>query len=132
GLLAAAITSVPGSSAVFREGIVAYSYEAKSVRLGVSPALLVEHGAVSEPVVRAMAAGARARAGADFALAISGIAGPDGGTPEKPVGTVVLGLAHAGGERVVTRLWLGSRDEIRRRSVTFALELLRRHLLEAP
>jgi nicotinamide-nucleotide amidase len=129
GLLAAAITAVPGSSAVFREGVVAYSYEAKTARLGVAAAELAAHGAVSEPVVRAMAAGARARAGADYALAISGIAGPDGGTADKPVGTVVLGLAFEGGERTVSRHWLGSRDEIRRRSVTTALEMLRRQLL---
>ncbi len=130
GLLAAAITSVPGSSRVFREGLITYSYEAKTARLGVAAEELLAHGAVSERVVAAMADGARRRADADFALAISGIAGPDGGTPDKPVGTVALGLACEGGERTVTRHWLGSRDEIRRRSVTFALELLRRRLLD--
>jgi len=132
GLLAAAITSVTGSSRVFREGLITYSYEAKTARLGVAAQELREHGAVSERVVAAMAKGARLRAEADFALAISGIAGPDGGTPDKPVGTVALGLAFQGGERTVMRRWLGSREEIRRRSVTFALELLRRHLLNVP
>jgi nicotinamide-nucleotide amidase len=128
GLLAGAITSVPGSSAVFREGVVAYANEVKAARLGVPEALLAQHGAVSEPVAAAMARGARERAGADHALAVTGIAGPDGGTPAKPVGTICFAVADREGERTLTRQWLGTRDEVRGRSVNLALELLRRRL----
>ncbi len=131
GLLAGALTSVPGSSAVFREGVIAYADDAKRSRLGVPEALIAAHGVVSEPVAIAMAEGQRARAGADVALAISGIAGPDGGTPGKPVGTVALALADARGSLAVARHWMGARDEVRQRSVTAALDLLRRRLLEA-
>lgn len=128
GLLAAALTSVPGSSAVFREGVVTYSNEAKRGRLGVPAALLAEHGAVSEPVACAMASGQRERAGADVALAVSGIAGPEGGTPDKPVGTVVIALADRAGASARTWAWKGTREELRARTVTFALERLRRWL----
>jgi nicotinamide-nucleotide amidase len=122
---------VPGSSAVLREGVVTYSNEAKMERLGVSEALLAEHGAVSEPVAVAMAEGQLDRSGADVALSITGIAGPDGGTEEKPVGTVVFGLADLEGTAVRSVQWRGGRDEIRTRSVTFALEMLRRRLLRS-
>lgn len=128
GLLAGAITSVPGSSAVFREGVVAYANEVKAARLGVPEALLAQHGAVSEQVAAAMARGARERAAADHALAVTGIAGPDGGTPTKPVGTVCFAVAGRDGERSLTRQWLGTRDEIRGRAVNLAFELLRRRL----
>ena len=128
GLLAGAITSVPGSSTVFREGVVTYADEAKTARLDVPPALLAEHGAVSEPVALAMARGARARAQADLAVAISGVAGPDGGTPDKPVGTVVIAVCDARGERALTFHWKGTRDELRARSVSVALDLVRRRL----
>jgi nicotinamide-nucleotide amidase len=128
GLLAAAITAISGSSAVFHAGIVSYSNEVKTERLGVPEALLAEHGAVSEPVAAAMARGARERAHADYALAITGVAGPEGGTPKKPVGMVCFGLAGPDGERTLTRQWLGTRDEIRGRAVNLALELLRRRL----
>jgi len=128
GLLAGAITSVPGSSAVLHEAVVTYSNEAKAARLGVPEATLAEHGAVSEPTAAAMAEGQRARSGADVALSITGIAGPGGATPTKPVGTVVLGLADAAGTLVRTHEWRGGRDEIRRRSVTVALEMLRRRV----
>ncbi len=131
GLVAGAITSVPGSSEVLREAVVTYSNEAKTARLGVPEALLAEHGAVSEPVAAAMAEGARARSGADVALSVSGIAGPGGGTPDKPVGTVVFGLADAAGTVTRTFRWRGGRDELRTRSVTVSLELLRRRLLGA-
>lgn len=128
GLLAGAITSVPGSSAVFREGVVTYANEAKTARLDVPPELLAQEGAVSEPVALAMARGARARAQADLAVAISGVAGPDGGTPDKPVGTVVIALCDARGERALTFHWKGTRDELRARSVSVALDLVRRRL----
>ncbi len=128
GLVAAAITSVPGSSDVFQESAVTYSNAAKRARLGVDASLLAEHGAVSEPVARAMAEGLRDTAGVDLALSITGIAGPGGGTEDKPVGTVFFGLADAAGSDVVSVRWLGSRDEIRRRSVTMGLDLLRRRM----
>lgn len=130
GLLCGAITAVPGASAVLREGAVTYSNEAKSARLGVDAALIDEHGVVSEPVAEAMAKGVRESSGTDIGIAITGIAGPDGGTPDKPVGTVVFALAHGGGCRVLTRRWVGAREEVRARSVCLALELIRRHLLK--
>jgi len=128
GLVAAAITSVAGSSEVFREAAVTYSNAAKQARLGVTPSLLAEHGAVSEEVARAMAEGLRDGAGLDLALSITGIAGPGGGTDAKPVGTVVFGIADAEGSDVKRVRWLGSRDEIRRRSVTVGLDLMRRRM----
>ncbi|MFP6656445.1 MAG: nicotinamide-nucleotide amidohydrolase family protein, partial [Myxococcota bacterium] len=95
GLIAERLTDVPGSSAYFRGGIVAYSNAAKTSLLGVSEAVLKEHGAVSEPVVRAMAEAVRSRFGSDFGVATSGISGPDGGTKEKPVGLVWIALSFA-------------------------------------
>ncbi|MGE3175607.1 MAG: competence/damage-inducible protein A [Planctomycetota bacterium] len=109
GLIAARLTDVPGISAVFRGGVVSYTNGAKQDLLGVPADLLAEHGAVSEPVVRAMARGARERLGADLALAVSGIAGPGGATPDKPVGTVCFGLDRApaagGGGAVEPEAW---------------------------
>lgn len=102
GLLAARLTDVPGSSAVLCGGVVAYANEAKTRLLGVPEALLRDHGAVSEPVAAAMANGARERFGADVAVATTGIAGPDGGSAAKPVGTVCFALASAGGTRAWT------------------------------
>lgn len=102
GLLAARLTDVPGSSAVLCGGVVAYANEAKTRLLGVPEALLREHGAVSEPVAVAMANGARERFGADVTVATTGIAGPDGGSPQKPVGTVCFALASASGTRAWT------------------------------
>jgi nicotinamide-nucleotide amidase len=128
GLLAGAITSVPGSSAVFPEGVVTYSDEAKTARLGVPAAMLAEHGAVSEAVARAMAEAQRERAAADVALAVSGIAGPDGGTPDKPVGMIVVALADRSGSSARTWSWKGTREELRARTVVVALERLRRWL----
>jgi len=129
GLLAGAITSVSGASAVFRQGVVTYSDECKQRLLEVPAELLARHGAVSEPVAVAMATGLRRRSACDVALSITGIAGPLGGSSHKPVGSVVLALADAAGERVVSHVWRGSRDDVRQRAVTRALELLRRRLL---
>lgn len=138
GLVAKRLTDIPGSSDYVGAGFVTYSNEAKQKFLGVPEALLAEHGAVSEPVVRAMASGALERSGADVALAISGIAGPDGGTPEKPVGTVWFGLAGKGSSGLPAGVWAfvqymqGSREDIRERSSTVALAALRRYLLGQP
>jgi nicotinamide-nucleotide amidase len=128
GLLAGAITSVPGSSAVMERSFVTYANEAKVDVLGVPAEQLEEHGAVSESVAAAMAEGCLAASGADLALAITGIAGPDGGSPEKPVGTVVHALADRDGTVVRTINAGGSRDEVRDRSVHFALDMARRRL----
>lgn len=128
GLLGKMITDVPGSSAYYGYGWVTYADQAKQAMLGVSAELLREHGAVSEPVVKAMAVGARQRAASTYALAISGIAGPDGGTPSKPVGTVCIALAHPAGVEARTFLFSGNREFIRDRSAKMALTLLRYHL----
>ena len=103
GCVANQITNVPGASKVFLAGFVTYANEAKTAALGVDASLIREHGAVSEPVARQMAEGAARAAGADFALSTTGIAGPDGGSPEKPVGTVFVALAERGRETVVQR-----------------------------
>ena len=133
GLLAERITSVPGASAVFRGGVVAYSNEAKRDLLGVPADLLERHGAVSDPVVRAMAAGALGRFAADLAVAITGISGPTGGTPEKPVGLVHIALARSGptGTSVDTASFVFPFDRARHRRLTVqvALDWIRRALL---
>ncbi|MEO7713612.1 MAG: competence/damage-inducible protein A [Gemmatimonadaceae bacterium] len=132
GLLGARLTAVPGSSDVVRGGVIAYDDDVKRTLLGVPAALLAAHGAVSEPVVRAMASGVRERLGVDAALAITGIAGPGGGSEAKPVGTVWIALDLNGAvESRQLRLW-GDRDEVRRRSAQAALELLRRALASTP
>jgi nicotinamide-nucleotide amidase len=128
GLLAKVLTDIPGSSRYFQKGWITYSNEAKTDLLGVPADVISTHGAVSEEVVRAMALGARRKGGSDFSLAISGIAGPDGGTPEKPVGTVCIALAHSSGELVRTFRFPGDRKMIRDRSVKMALTLLRYQL----
>jgi nicotinamide-nucleotide amidase len=129
GLLAARLTELPGSSDYVAGGVVAYSNEAKVGLLGVDAALIERHGAVSEPVARAMAEGALARFGAAVAVSVTGIAGPGGGSEDKPVGTVCFGLALAAGERLVRTLQLpGDRASIRDRSTTVAMHLLRRVL----
>ncbi|TCJ18131.1 competence/damage-inducible protein A [Rubrobacter taiwanensis] len=133
GLLAKRLTDVPGSSAYFREGFVTYSNESKERLLGVPHELLVQHGAVSEPVARAMAGGAREVAGTDYGLSVTGVAGPEGGTEEKPVGLVWIGLAHGEGvitERLDLSAWARSRSAIRERSANRAFDLLRRYLSE--
>jgi nicotinamide-nucleotide amidase len=129
GLLAARLTERPGSSAYVAGGVVAYANEAKTDLLGVETALLDAHGAVSEPVAEAMADGALSRFGADTAIAITGIAGPDGGTDEKPVGTVCFSLKLADGQTVTRAMRLpGNRADIRERSTTIAMHMLRRQL----
>lgn len=124
GKISAAITSVPGSSKVFMGGLVSYSNTAKCDMLGVSAGLIEEHGAVSEEVALQMAAGARQRFGADFGLSVTGIAGPNGGTPEKPVGLVYVGLADSKSSMVSKLNLTGNRDEIQLETVAAALNLI--------
>jgi nicotinamide-nucleotide amidase len=131
GWIAKALTDVPGSSQWFGEGFVTYSNEAKARRLEVSRSVLERHGAVSEPAAIAMAEGALRRAGADVSVAVTGIAGPDGAVPGKPVGTVWFSWAERRGGRVrVTaerRNFRGDREAVRRKTVEVALRgLLRR------
>ncbi len=129
GLAAARLTSVPGASHFLERGFVTYSNAAKSELLGVAPGLIAEHGAVSEPVARAMAEGALQRAGVQVGAAVTGVAGPDGGTAEKPVGTVYLALAGALGPRLRRAHFPGDRERVRQQSVQALLEMLRRALL---
>jgi nicotinamide-nucleotide amidase len=125
GLVAKYLTDIPGSSAYFLAGWVTYSNVAKVRDLGVSEATLAAHGAVSDEVVREMAAGARAESGADYALAISGVAGPDGGTEAKPVGMVCIALASPSNIDARTFRMFGDREMIRDRSAKMALMMLR-------
>ncbi len=132
GLIAKRFTDAAGSSAYFTEGYVTYSNDSKRHVLGVSEETLRGHGAVSEQTAREMAEGARQRSGADHALSITGIAGPGGGTDEKPVGLVWYGVASEAGTQtheVDFSAWSRSRDAIRERSANLAFDLLRRHLL---
>jgi nicotinamide-nucleotide amidase len=129
GLLAARLTDRPGSSAYVAGGIVAYANEAKADLLAVDPELIEAHGAVSEEVAEAMAAGTLERFEADTAIGVTGIAGPDGGSEEKPVGTVVWSVKLASGETLTRRALLpGDRADIRERATTVAMHLLRRAL----
>ncbi len=123
GLIAGAITAISGSSAVFEYGFVTYSNAAKTALVGVPAELFPEYGAVSENVARAMADGALERSGADIALSVTGIAGPTGATPGKPVGMVCFGLAIKGRDTQVQTQQFGNpgRDEVRRLSVELAL-----------
>jgi nicotinamide-nucleotide amidase len=133
GLLAKRLTDMPGSSAYFKEGLVTYSNESKERWLGVPHEMLAEHGAVSEPVARKMAEGARRLAGTDYGLSVTGIAGPDGGTEEKPVGLVFVGLSDAErtfAERLDLSAWARSREAIRERSANRAFDVLRLRLEE--
>ncbi len=128
GLVAAALTEIPGSSDVFLGGVVTYANEAKEALVGVPAEILAAHGAVSEETARAMATGARVAFGADVAVSITGIAGPDGGTPEKPVGLVHIAV-EGPSESAETEVRLpGSREEVRARATTLALHETRRLL----
>jgi nicotinamide-nucleotide amidase len=132
GLLGERLTRVPGSSDYFLGGAITYGDRLKSAMLGVPPALLAAHGAVSEEVARAMAEGVRTTLGSSHALAITGIAGPGGGSAEKPVGTVHLALAGPAPAAAHRKLRLpGDRERIRWQSTQLALDMLRRHLLAA-
>ncbi len=124
GALATAITDIPGSSGYFRGAIVAYADDVKAGTLGVDPAVIAAHGAVSAQVAVAMAAGVRDRLGVSVAVSITGVAGPDGGTEEKPVGLTYLGLADASGTDVRRHHWTGDRAANRSASVVAALEWL--------
>jgi nicotinamide-nucleotide amidase len=128
GLLGSRITARPGSSDYFLGGVISYGNQAKIDLLDVPPDVLARHGAVSEEVAGAMAEGARARLGADYALSVTGVAGPDGGTPEKPVGLVYLGCAGPEGTQVRRGSFPGDRESVRTFSATSALHLLRRAL----
>jgi nicotinamide-nucleotide amidase len=124
GLVGHVITDVPGSSAYFLGGFVTYSDGLKRAMVGVTDDVLEAHGAVSAQVALAMAAGGRERTGADLAVAVTGIAGPDGGTPAKPVGLTYVAVADRSGANVRRHVWSGDRAENKRRSAAAALELL--------
>jgi nicotinamide-nucleotide amidase len=125
GLVAAALTAIAGSSDVVERGFVTYSNEAKIELLGVPPDTITAHGAVSAQTAAAMARGAVARAGVELAVSITGVVGPGGGTPQKPVGLVYLGVAHKdGAARVERRIFPGDRAAVRQAALVEALELL--------
>lgn len=128
GLLGARVTSIPGSSDVFMGGIIAYDNAVKEGQLGVAAATLAAHGAVSEAVAREMAAGVRARLGTQVGVGITGVAGPDGGTPDKPVGLVWIAVDVDGEVRTFGGRLIGDRAEVRYRATQGALELIRRVL----
>ena len=129
GLIGARLTAVPGSSAVFLGGVIAYADEVKTALLAVLAEDIRTHGAVSEPVTRAMATGARARFGSGIGIGVSGIAGPGGGTAEKPVGTVWIAVDVLGSVTAMVRRYPGDREEIRRRAAQSALDMVRLALL---
>jgi len=124
GLIADKITDVPGSSDYFLGGFVSYAYEAKVASLGVSWDTLKAHGAVSRETVLEMARGARRALGADLAISVSGIAGPGGGLPDKPVGATWIGLAAPDGERAEVFYWKGNRRENKEQSAQAALKMV--------
>jgi nicotinamide-nucleotide amidase len=131
GMVAERLTSVPGSSQVFLGGVVAYADEVKAAELSVPQEVLERHGAVSAETAAAMAAGARARLGADVAVAVTGIAGPDGGSEEKPVGLVYLRAESPSASRSADFVFPGDREGIRRRAAVTALHLVRRLLTQS-
>jgi nicotinamide-nucleotide amidase len=126
GLLGARLTAIPGSSHSVVGGVIAYDNRVKESLLGVSASLLDAHGAVSEAVARAMAAGVRARLGADVGVGITGVAGPSGGSDEKPVGTVWIAIDSVTGSQAVKPVFPGDRADIRARAAQMALDLVRR------
>jgi nicotinamide-nucleotide amidase len=125
GLLLSRLTDVPGSSTYVERGVVCYSNAAKTELLGVPAALIAEHGAVSEPVARAMAESIRTSARADVGVGITGIAGPGGGTPEKPVGTVAIAVITPAGPKVRTLHLLGGREMVKFQATQAALNMVR-------
>jgi nicotinamide-nucleotide amidase len=129
GLLGARLTAVPGSSDVVEGGVIAYSNRVKEALLGVPQREILEHGAVSEPVARRMATAARERLGAEIGVGITGVAGPGGGTPEKPVGTVWIAVDAAGEVKALRTLLIGDRNEIRHRAAQAALDMIRRAVM---
>jgi nicotinamide-nucleotide amidase len=129
GLLSARLTDVPGASAILERAFVTYSNRAKVEELGIKTSLLEDHGAVSAEVAAAMAAGARRIAGVDVGVGITGIAGPDGGTADKPVGLVFVAIDGAAGTLVHRSLFPGGRERVRYQATQVALEMLRRGLL---
>jgi nicotinamide-nucleotide amidase len=132
GLIANRITNVPGASKIFLAGYVCYANRAKTDMLDVDPKLIEAHGAVSEPVARALAERARSRAGSDHALATTGIAGPTGGSPEKPVGTVYVGLASTEPKTMVKKFFFPTdRETFKQLAAQAAFEMLRRELIGA-
>ena len=131
GWIAKAITDIAGSSAWFERSFVTYSNEAKSQMIGVREVTLEQYGAVSEQVVIEMAIGALRAARADFAISVSGIAGPDGGSAEKPVGTVWFGIATVAGQGITQReCFEGDRESVRRQATAYALNLLGQQFLQ--
>ena len=129
GLLASRITDISGASEVFLAGVVAYANEAKTSLLGVPAEIIAQHGAVSEECARAMAEGVRRVAGADYGLATTGIAGPTGGTDEKPVGLVYMALADERGTVVQKQFWPGTREQFKQRVSQMVLGMLRKRIL---
>jgi len=127
GMAGELLTTVPGSSAYFRGGVMAYANEVKQQVLGVKTETIGTFGAVSEPVAREMAEGAQKMCGSTLAVGITGIAGPAGGTPEKPVGTVCFAVVGPGTPRMVTKLFAGNREQVRRAAAYFGLDLARRY-----
>ena len=131
GLLGARLTAIPGSSDVFHGGVIAYDNGVKTKLLGVSDVTLKEHGAVSEEVAREMAEGCARALGTTLGIAITGVAGPSGGTPEKPVGTVWIAVAGLGETRTLGRAYVGDREEIRQRATQASLDQVRRAIAAA-
>jgi PncC family amidohydrolase len=131
GGLGARITAVSGASDVFVGGVISYANEVKARLLGVPNDVLARYGAVSRECAEAMATGVRALIGADWAVSITGVAGPSGGTPEKPVGLVYIGVAGASGTTVIENRFVGDREAIRLRSTQAALTALRQAMLVA-
>ena len=128
GLIGHLITSIPGSSAYFAGGIISYSNQSKCDLLGVSPATLEQYGAVSDQTAREMATGVKERLKSDIGISVTGIAGPDGGSVEKPVGTVFMGFAFDTRPFSIKYLFKGDRLEIKQQTAETVLENIRRHL----